>query len=97
MNEIKEFPITTPNEKQLNNIITIASDEGEPIIYCNKKFVYELINLVMKPYHSTISWDEVRDNGYIGKYKGTPIYITQTFPVHTPCAIIVPIFKYKGE
>ena len=94
MNEIKEFPITTPNEKQLNNIITIASNEGEPVIYCNKKFAYELINLVI---HSTVDWDEVRDQGYIGKYKGTPIYITQTFPVHTSYAIIVPIFKYKGE
>jgi len=51
----------------------------------------------MKPYHSTMDWDEVCDNGYIGKYKGTPIYITQTFPVYTPYAIIVPIFKYKGE
>jgi len=51
----------------------------------------------MKPYHSIMDWDEVRDSGYIGKYKGTPIYITQTFPAHTPYAIVVPIFKYKGE
>lgn len=94
---MSELPITTLNETQLNNIINITSKYGEPVIYCNKKFVYELINLVMKPYHSTMDWDEVCDNGYIGKYKGTPIYITQTFPVYTPYAIIVPIFKYKGE
>lgn len=97
MPEIKEFPITTPNETQLNNIINITSEQGEPVIYCNKKFAYELINLVMEPYHNKMDWNKVRDNGYIGKYKGTPIYITQTFPIHTPYAIIVPIFKYKGE
>ena len=94
---MSEFPITTPNETQLNNIINITSEQGEPIIYCNKEFAYELTNLVMKPYHGKMGWDEVRDSGYIGKYKGTPIYITQTFPSSTPYAVIVPIFKYKGE
>jgi len=51
----------------------------------------------MKPYHSKMDWEEVRDDGYIGKYKGTPIYIVKTFPVNISYGIIVPIFKYKGE
>ena len=97
MLDIKEFPITTPNETQVNNIINITFEQGEPIIYCNKKFAYELINLVMKPYHSKMDWEEVRDYGYIGKYKGTPIYIVKTFPINIPYGIVVPIFKYKGE
>ncbi len=90
---MSELPIITPNETQLNNIINITSKQGEPVIYCNQKFAYELINLVMKPYHSTMNLDEVCDSGYIGKYKGTPVYLIKDFPQKTPYAIVVPMLK----
>lgn len=47
----------------------------------------------MKPYHSTMNLDEVCDSGYIGKYKGTPVYLIKDFPQKTPYAIVVPMLK----
>ena len=48
--------------------------------------------------YDKINIEQVRDEGYIGKYKGTIVYVTETFPCDKPYAVIVPLFKYKeGE
>ena len=90
-----EFPMITPDDEQLTFIINIAAAFGEPIIYCNKLFAHELMNKIS---YNNIDIEQVRDEGYIGKYKGTIVYITKTFPHDKPYAVIVPLFKYKeGE
>jgi len=71
--------------------------KGKPIIYCNQFFANELIDLIFK--YTTIhkieeeKEEELVEEGYIGKFRGTPVYLIKHFPQETPYAIVVPMLK----
>ena len=56
-------------------------------LYCNKLFALELVNKVS---HSKWTLEDIRDEGYFGKYEGFLfLYITKGLPDNKPCAIII--------
>ena len=73
--------------------------KGKPIIYCNQFFANKLINSIFK-YTTTNKIEEEKEaeeelveEGYIGKFRGTPVYLIKHFPQETPYAIVLPILK----
>lgn len=72
--------------------------KGKPIIYCNQLFANKLIDSIFK--YTTINKieeeeeeEKLIEEGYIGKFGGTPIYLIKHFPQETPYAIVLPILK----
>lgn len=60
-------------------------------LYCNKLFALELINKIT---YDKVTLDNIRDEGYFGKYKGfLYLYITKELPTNKPYAVI----NIKGE
>jgi len=73
--------------------------KGKPIIYCNQFFANKLINSIFK-YTTTNKIEEKEEEeeelveeGYIGKFRGTPVYLIKHFPQETPYAIVLPMLK----
>lgn len=59
----------------------------EWILYCNKLFALELINKIV---YNKVTLDNIRDEGYFGKYKGfLYLYIIKELPTDRPCAVII--------
>ena len=57
-------------------------------LYCNKLFALELINKIC---YTKCTLEQIRDEGYFGKYKGfLYLYITKGFPNDKPYAVIMP-------
>lgn len=77
--------------------------KGKPIIYCNQFFANKLIDSIFK--YTTINKieeekeeeelveKELVEEGYIGKFRGTPVYLIKHFPQETPYAIVLPMLK----
>lgn len=56
-------------------------------LYCNKLFALELINKIV---YNKVTLDNIRDEGYFGKYKGfLYLYIIKGLPTDKPCAVII--------
>ena len=72
--------------------------KGKPIIYCNQSFANKLIDTIFK-YTTTNKKEEEKkeeelvEEGYIGKFRGTPVYLIKHFPQETPYAIVLPMLK----
>ena len=72
--------------------------KGKPIIYCNQFFANKLIDSIFK-YTTTHKIEEEEKEeelvkeGYIGKFRGTPVYLIEHFPQETPYAIVLPMLK----
>lgn len=89
-----ENPLTYCDPVILQKICLKTMAKGKPIIYCNQFFANKLIDSIFKyPTTNKIEEEKLVEEGYIGKFRGTPIYLIKDFPQKTPYAIIVPIFK----
>jgi hypothetical protein len=59
---------------QFNNLISIARAYGEPVIFMSQQFAYNV-----KPdsgwFVSDIDREEIRNNGYVGRYNGARIVV----------------------
>lgn len=86
---MKDFFLTTPDRikiKQLANMTT------NPIIYCNLLFAKNLVQPIISIDGDQDIIDYPENYGYIGKYKGIPVYVADTLPIDQPYAVILPQF-----
>lgn len=55
----------------------VYEEGGEPIIYVSKRNAEKLMKEAFNKFPDT-NLTNMRDEKYIGNYKGTPVYVTQT-------------------
>ena len=72
---------------------------GAPVIYCAPQFAAEMVNAIVYNTETKISdtdMQEVRDRGYIGKFRGTPVVVLpQSFDDETNSKLTMnPSFAY---
>lgn len=72
---------------------------GAPVIYCSPQFAAEMVNAIVYNTETKISdtdMQEVRDRGYIGKFRGTPVVVMpQSFDDETNSKLTMnPSFAY---
>lgn len=72
---------------------------GAPVIYCSPQFAAEMVNAIVYNTETKISdtdMQEVRDRGYIGKFRGTPVVVLpQSFDDETNSKLTMnPSFAY---
>lgn len=72
---------------------------GAPVIYCSPQFAAEMVNAIVYNTQTKISdtdMQEVRDRGYIGKFRGTPVVVLpQSFDDETNSKLTMnPSFAY---
>lgn len=72
---------------------------GSPVIYCSPQFAAEMVNAIVYNTETKISdtdMQEVRDRGYIGKFRGTPVVVLpQSFDDETNSKLTMnPSFAY---
>jgi hypothetical protein len=59
-------------------LCNVVAAYGDPIIYCTPEFAAEMVNAIVYNNTTKISDQdmlEVRDRGYIGKFRGTPVVV----------------------
>jgi len=88
-------------------LCNVVAAYGSPIIYCSPEFAAEMVNAIIYNNTTKISDQdmiEVRDRGYIGKFRGTPVVVLpQSFTdekneklATNPCfAYVMPAGKEK--
>ena len=72
---------------------------GAPVIYCSPQFAAEMVNAIVYNTETKISdtdMQEVRDRGYIGKFRGNPVVVLpQSFDDETNSKLTMnPSFAY---
>jgi hypothetical protein len=72
----------------------IRNKNVEPVMYCSSELAAKLLPVAGMEVPSTVGYYNggVNVNGYIGKYKGMPVYVTETVG---NLFVIVP--QYKEE
>jgi hypothetical protein len=59
-------------------LVNVIRAYGDPIIYCSPEFAAEMVNAIVYNNTTKISDQdmvEVRERGYIGKFRGTPVVV----------------------
>ena len=59
-------------------LCNVVAAYGSPVIYCSPEFAAEMVNAIVYNQTTKISDQdmlEVRDRGYIGKFRGTPVVV----------------------
>ena len=62
----------------MTRLINTVAAYGSPVIYCSPEFAAEMVNAIVYNNTTKISdqdVNEIRDRGYIGKFRGTPIVV----------------------
>lgn len=89
-----EFPLASAAYDEIAKFASMVTSIGaNPVLYCNQLFAIELARAVFPTYQFG-TFEKI--DGYCGKYSGIPIYITETFPLDKPYAVIVPQFKKEN-
>lgn len=72
----------------------IRNENVEPVMYCSSERAAKLLSIVGMEVPSTVGYynNGVNIDGYIGKYKGMPVYVTDAVG---DLFVIVP--QYKEE
>ena len=64
--------------QKMAQLVQVVSAYGTPVIYCSQLFAAQMINVVSTPAGVKVSdkeIDEIRENGYIGKFAGAPVVV----------------------
>lgn len=64
--------------QKMAQLVQVVSAYGTPVIYCSQLFAAQMINVVSTPAGAKVSdkeIDEIRENGYIGKFAGAPVVV----------------------
>ena len=68
----------TFDHQKMAQLVQVVSAYGTPVIYCSQLFAAQMINVVNTPAGAKVSdkeIDEIRENGYIGKFAGAPVVV----------------------
>ena len=64
--------------QKMAQLVQVVSAYGAPVIYCSQLFAAQMVNVVNTPAGAKVSdkeIDEIRENGYIGKFAGAPVVV----------------------
>lgn len=64
--------------QKMAQLVQVVSAYGAPVIYCSQLFAAQMVNVVNTPVGAKVSdkeIDEIRENGYIGKFAGAPVVV----------------------
>lgn len=64
--------------QKMAQLVQVVSAYGSPVIYCSQLFAAQMVNVVNTPAGAKVSdkeIDEIRENGYIGKFAGAPVVV----------------------
>ena len=68
----------TFDHQKMAQLVQVVSAYGTPVIYCSQLFAAQMVNVVNTPAGAKVSdkeIDEIRENGYIGKFAGAPVVV----------------------
>ena len=63
---------------EMVKLVNVVAAYGSPVIYCSPEFAAEMVNAIVYNNTTKISDQdmvEVRERGYIGKFRGTPVVV----------------------
>ena len=80
-------------------LVNVVRAYGDPIIYCSPEFAAEMVNAIVYNNTTKISDQdmlEVRERGYIGRFRGTPVVVMpQSYTDETNTKLVMnPSFAY---
>lgn len=64
--------------QKMAQLVQVVGAYGAPVIYCSQLFAAQMINVINTPAGLKVSdkeIDEIRENGYIGKFAGAPVVV----------------------
>ena len=64
--------------QKMAQLVQVVGAYGNPVIYCSQLFAATMLNVVATPAGVKVSdkeIDEIRENGYIGKFAGAPVVV----------------------
>ena len=64
--------------QKMAQLVQVVSAYGTPVIYCSQLFAAQMVNVINTPAGLKVSdkeIDEIRENGYIGKFAGAPVVV----------------------
>lgn len=64
--------------QKMAQLVQVVSAYGAPVIYCSQLFAAQMVNVINTPAGLKVSdkeIDEIRENGYIGKFAGAPVVV----------------------
>lgn len=64
--------------QKMAQLVQVVSAYGTPVIYCSSLFAATMLNVVATPNGPMVSdkeIDEIREQGYIGKFAGAPVVV----------------------
>ena len=64
--------------QKMAQLVQVVSAYGAPVIYCSSLFAATMLNVVATPNGPMVSdkeIDEIREQGYIGKFAGAPVVV----------------------
>ena len=64
--------------QKMAQLVQVVSAYGAPVIYCSQLFAAQMVNVINTPAGLKVSdkeINEIRENGYIGKFAGAPVVV----------------------